>query len=339
MIQSKVVNGQTVFFVADDLGMPISFGYPTEQQAVDVANLIESSEGNATIPAGVDVTKMASVTDLQIEILCVITTRDAAGVHFTSKFNDDDLAALETAGLIEISRPVHQPSGVAFGCDQWTVEVTAEGLALVEANPELHPADDDDALTVDDYDLTEIDSVAECIADGVATVEELNELIDSSAIVDGCLVLESSVWITRDEGGENSIAAMSQGDAIEATKAAYTDPGFWDFHIYQNAVDSFGEIVEVRDKRVEFRVDENEPECTDGGEHDWDSPHEIVGGLKENPGVFGNGGGVIVNECCMVCGCKRTTDTWATNQTNGTQGHEVVSYEPGFYLEQINEAE
>ena len=56
MIRNTVVNGQTVFFVADDLGMPVSFGYATEQQAIEVAELIESSEGNATIPSGVDVT-------------------------------------------------------------------------------------------------------------------------------------------------------------------------------------------------------------------------------------------------------------------------------------------
>jgi hypothetical protein len=52
-IRHTVLNGSTVFFVADDLGMPISFGYSTEQQAIEVAALIESSEGQATIPAGV----------------------------------------------------------------------------------------------------------------------------------------------------------------------------------------------------------------------------------------------------------------------------------------------
>ena len=56
-IRNTVVDGKTVFFVADDLGMPVSFGYPTEQQAIEVAELIETSEGNATIPNGVDVSK------------------------------------------------------------------------------------------------------------------------------------------------------------------------------------------------------------------------------------------------------------------------------------------
>ena len=60
-------------------------------------------------------------------------------MHFTQKFDADDLIDLETAGLIEVSRPIHQPSGIMYDRDQWTVEVTQEGLDLVEANPELHP--------------------------------------------------------------------------------------------------------------------------------------------------------------------------------------------------------
>ena len=55
-IRQTTVNNATVFFVADDLGMPVSFGYPTEAEAIDVAALIESSDGLATIPAGVAIT-------------------------------------------------------------------------------------------------------------------------------------------------------------------------------------------------------------------------------------------------------------------------------------------
>ena len=55
-IRNTVVNGSKVFFVADDLGMPVSFGYTTEQQAIDVETLIADSNGLATIPNGVDVT-------------------------------------------------------------------------------------------------------------------------------------------------------------------------------------------------------------------------------------------------------------------------------------------
>lgn len=54
-VRNIEISGKVVFFVADDLGMPVSFGYETESQANEVAELIESSEGMATIPEGVDV--------------------------------------------------------------------------------------------------------------------------------------------------------------------------------------------------------------------------------------------------------------------------------------------
>lgn len=74
-----------------------------------------------------------------------------------------------------------------------------------------------------------------------------------------------------------------------------------------------------------------EPDCTDSNGHDWQSPFEIVGGIKENPGVWGKGGGVIINECCMNCGCKRTTDTWAQRMDTGEQGFTEVTYEQNYY--------
>jgi hypothetical protein len=55
MIRSIEINGKTYYFVADDLGSPVSFGYETSKQAESVASLIESSGDLATIPDGVDV--------------------------------------------------------------------------------------------------------------------------------------------------------------------------------------------------------------------------------------------------------------------------------------------
>lgn len=53
MIRSIQYENKTLYFVADDLGMPVSYGYPTEQEAEDVAELLESSDGQASIPIGV----------------------------------------------------------------------------------------------------------------------------------------------------------------------------------------------------------------------------------------------------------------------------------------------
>ena len=72
-------------------------------------------------------------------------------------------------------------------------------------------------------------------------------------------------------------------------------------------------------------VPANEPGCSES-EHDWQSPIEVVGGIKENPGVWGHGGGVIITKVCQHCGCYRITDTWAQNPENGEQGLRSVEY-------------
>ena len=80
----------------------------------------------------------------------------------------------------------------------------------------------------------------------------------------------------------------------------------------------------VRAKEPPCRLNEYEPENPAG--HNWTATYDREGGLKENPGVVGNGGGVIIHEHCTRCNCTRTTDTWATNPIDGTQGHTVVEY-------------
>ena len=69
-----------------------------------------------------------------------------------------------------------------------------------------------------------------------------------------------------------------------------------------------------------------EPPCRYTAGHDWIATHDIEGGLKENPGVIGNGGGVIIREHCTRCDCTRTTNTWDRNPIDGTQGHTTVEY-------------
>jgi hypothetical protein len=78
-------------------------------------------------------------TEQKVQILAVITTRDEAGKHFTEVYDGDDLAELEEKGLIEISRPVHEATGIAYSQEHWGVQVTDDGMALVEAHPEYCP--------------------------------------------------------------------------------------------------------------------------------------------------------------------------------------------------------
>lgn len=68
------------------------------------------------------------------------------------------------------------------------------------------------------------------------------------------------------------------------------------------------------------------PDCAEGKDHDWTAHKSIEGGLDDNPGVFGFHGGVIIKEHCRHCHSTITTNTWATNPHDGTQGHETVEY-------------
>lgn len=85
----------------------------------------------------------------------------------------------------------------------------------------------------------------------------------------------------------------------------------------------------------EYTLEQPEPECTHADGHDWQSPIELVGGVAENPGVHGHGGGVIITECCMHCGCRRVTDTWAQRRDTGEQGLREVTYTPGHYADEL----
>ena len=71
---------------------------------------------------------------------------------------------------------------------------------------------------------------------------------------------------------------------------------------------------------VEFTLHPAMPDCETGHEHDFISPHSIVGGIEENPGVWGHGGGVIIHEVCRWCGTLRITDTWAQDPQTGEEG-------------------
>ncbi len=78
-------------------------------------------------------------TEQQVAILAVITTKDEAGKHFTELYDADALAELEQAGLLAIHRPVHEATGIAYSQEYYSVEVTEEGIALVEQWPEYCP--------------------------------------------------------------------------------------------------------------------------------------------------------------------------------------------------------
>jgi len=103
--------------------------------------------------------------------------------------------------------------------------------------------------------------------------------------------------------------------------------------VYYGLVGAGGNVED--EDSVTVTIQPTEPECKDGEEHDWQSPHEIVGGIKGNPGVWGRGGGVIVDEACMRCGCRRQTDTWAQRPDTGEQGLQSVAYAEEHYAAEV----
>lgn len=126
------------------------------------------------------------------------------------------------------------------------------------------------------------------------------------------------------EAAEDYVAGGCWGDESDEPST------FWvDVHVWEE--DEDGEETEDHGWRT-VTVDPPEPECIDEYGHDWRAPHVLVGGLRENPGVWGHGGGVIVHEVCVLCGAGRETDTWAQRRDTGEQGLTSITYHlPGFY--------
>ena len=75
---------------------------------------------------------------------------------------------------------------------------------------------------------------------------------------------------------------------------------------------------------ADIRIDPIVPEGCSGT---WVSPHELFGGLEENPGVRGNKGGEIIQEVCPQTGWKKTTDTWDQDCTGHGNPVESIEYE------------
>lgn len=146
------------------------------------------------------------------------------------------------------------------------------------------------------------------------------------------------VWVA-DDG--NADVAYEHAESREDAAKEYVEDGDWGDRSSTGWVTVYtwpryvvGEVAVDDDGDREshtITIKAEEPGCADGHEHDWRSPLCLVGGIAENPGVHGHGGGVVITEVCLHCGCKRVTDTWAQNPDTGEQGLESVEYEAGAY--------
>jgi hypothetical protein len=189
------------------------------------------------------------------------------------------------------------------------------------------------------------ESIAEAIQAGITTPEMVAKWLDYEVeeydLVDDIIVVRPHRWLA-DDG--NARIEFLDCDSAEEAADEYVSGGDWgdrsetswvSVMVWREGVNADGEIVEVDEERITATLEAIEPPCIDGNSHDWQSPHEIVGGLHDNPGVNGHGGGIIYTEVCMRCGCARITDTWAQNPADGEQGLTSVAYDPGRYVDEI----
>lgn len=130
----------------------------------------------------------------------------------------------------------------------------------------------------------------------------------------------ADVW---DDAGSNEsfdFVKLPTDQEIELVIKEWVEGGDWgadgaNVYCRWTLHDGWGSEIDSGSHTVEILPEE--PICEKGKEHNWESPYEIVGGLKENPGVWGHGGGVIIHEVCSNCGIHRHIDTWADDGRGG----------------------
>lgn len=128
------------------------------------------------------------------------------------------------------------------------------------------------------------------------------------------------------EGVEKEVEAHVQAlDWYPETKTRWVD-----VYAYETVVgltESLHVVVgEVDCGSIKVEIPPTAPKCESPDGHQWESPYSLLGGLKENPGVVGNAGGVIITEVCGHCGAYRKANTWDYDPATGEQGLESVTY-------------
>lgn len=128
---------------------------------------------------------------------------------------------------------------------------------------------------------------------------------------------------------EPATAHDDAGDPACSAHAGQPEPG-----VELSALTTV-EDIEIGRECHTMAIDPDEPECMNDMEHEWESPHWLVGGVESNPGVWSSGGGVRYEEACLHCGAGRSTDTWAQDPETGEQGLTSVTYTPGQYADAL----
>lgn len=184
------------------------------------------------------------------------------------------------------------------------------------------------------------DTLAALIHDGALTTSEVARELGIPISGEGVIILDET-WHADDGNAEIECDA----DSAQGAAQEYVDDGEWgdrsetswvSVYVWQVGIDEQGDECRVNEDKIKITLEAEEPDCNDGESHVWANPHSILGGLKENPGVQGHGGGVACTDLCLRCGCERTTDSWAQDSSDGEQGLESVEYEAGKYADEVD---
>ena len=150
------------------------------------------------------------------------------------------------------------------------------------------------------------------------------------------LIPDPDEWWCGDDGYQDVVVGAEDGDDARCKWVESYDresaTQWVDVRSWRQAIDQSGSIEQVDDESDLVEIEPIEPDCP-SGEHDWQAPHDVVGGIESNPGVWGHGAGVVIREVCVRCGCGRTTDTWA--QCGAVQGLRSIEYVEDAYLDDI----
>lgn len=212
--------------------------------------------------------------------------------------------------------------------------------AIEQATTEADRATGEAMRAQESYDAyleADGDDVGEHVVDWSIACDDAR---DAAAATLASAIIEADeprAWKVKDgQGTTGDLGTLNLADAADAARDWISEGEFGDIEstIWFDALvycEATGEEMTITST-----IDPLAPRCSDGDRsHDWQRPHEIVGGCESNPGVWGNGGGVIITEVCMSCGCERKTNTWATRPDTGRQGLESVRYEAGKYADEV----
>lgn len=137
--------------------------------------------------------------------------------------------------------------------------------------------------------------------------------------------------IREDSGAEEIIDAASLDEALEAARD-WAAEGSYDERVMVEVrvqeIDAGGAgIGDVHYTEVEAGPEPEEPECASVDDHDWQTPYHLVGGCRENPGVWGGAGtSMSFRSVCRRCGTYRLRRITGS-QRNPGEVPETVTYE------------